>query len=166
MDDLPDSHQDALERHAGEGEQIQAATTSGSTTSAVSGRRFYQVTRDRRTEPQIVDSVSLDAVTSVHVERHPDEKPDYGMVGVGGLLGAVGLGIGGYSGQLGDMVSTVAMVSAGLLFLVGLLIAASGMSTEDGHVDLRIRTPSDELTETYELTDYFPETVSQQVADR
>ncbi|GGL25745.1 hypothetical protein GCM10009037_06710 [Halarchaeum grantii] len=113
-----------------------------------------------------MDSVSLDAVTSVHVERHPDEEPDYGMLVVGGILGLLGFGFIGYADRIGGIDIAVVAVFGVILFVVGLLIAASGMTTEDGHVDLRIRTPSDELTETYELSDYFPETVSQQVAER
>lgn len=167
MPEIPEAHADAMKRHVADGETVVETETRGAGTAAVTDRRFYRVWRNDDDE-QTVHSVVLDAVTDVSVKRVPDEKPSWGLVGFGVMAAVAGLAILGYLSQIHHSKTLAGIVAiVGLVGLVvGIILVAMGLDTEDGHVKLVVYTPVDSMNGTYPLDSYFAETVSEQVSSR
>ncbi|GGL73751.1 hypothetical protein [Halocalculus aciditolerans] len=165
MVDLPESHGKVLQDHITEGESIATVEYDGETTTAVSGRRLYQVEVDDA-GVESVTAIGLDAVTRIDTERHPDEEQDAAGVIVGSVLSVAGLALAGF-GLTQSSVKILLFVIGGILAItIGLVILATALDTEDGHAEIEVTTGTDEWELEVGLNSDLPETVSERVSRR
>jgi hypothetical protein len=148
MPKIPDAHKETVQSHLPSGETIKSAHSDGLDTMVVTGSRLFTVTSGERGDKKArrTQAIAFDEVTSVTVDVLED-----GSANVALLIFAAILGIGAVVLML-PSTGGGAIVFVGLILALGAVgVAGVALDTDDGHIEVTVRTNNDDDTHSYTL---------------
>lgn len=169
MADLPDKHTQVLNEHSSPGETPEAVYTDGNRTLAATDRRLIEVVSQSNgsRDAWSVETVSYEHVASVEVEVVGEEPPDSVALFLAVVFGLAGIALLIGSATLSGAQSGIAAIVGVLGLVVGVVLGASAIDTDSGHVSLEVRTTTGKADQAIELPEDradFAATVNEHVA--